>query len=108
MSRYLLRYFFDPGSGVCLWSANDAARNKFSYPVNHNALSLSVNLVKQVNHIISWHDTAIDWESPANPSPWSDDERGVFNAAAQRLYTSLKMALGSDFDICDESNTKTS
>ena len=107
MSLYLLRYFFDYGSGVCLWSANDAARNKFTYAVDHNSLSLSVNLVKEVNHLITWHDTSIDWDSPAGPSPWSEDERGLFNSTAQRLHISLKNALGPDFDIRDESKTNT-
>jgi hypothetical protein len=34
MATYHLRYFFDPGAGICLWSSNDAARQKFDYPVD--------------------------------------------------------------------------
>ena len=29
MAKYALKYMYDWGSGICLWSANDAAREKY-------------------------------------------------------------------------------
>ena len=37
---YLIRFSFDPGSGVCLWAKNEAAREKFGYPIEHWELPL--------------------------------------------------------------------
>jgi hypothetical protein len=45
MPRYIFRYFFGPGSGICLWSANDEARDRFDYPVQLTDLGLSENLL---------------------------------------------------------------
>lgn len=39
--KYRLRFFFDTGSGVCLWTANDAAREIYDYPVSMEALPVS-------------------------------------------------------------------
>ena len=34
MPTYKLKYMFDWGSGVCLWSSNDKAKEKFGdYPI---------------------------------------------------------------------------
>jgi hypothetical protein len=38
--RYKLRYFFELG-GDCLWAANDAAMEKFGYPVFLDDLPLT-------------------------------------------------------------------
>src|SRR5436305_12580468 len=36
-------YFFDHGSGVCLWAKNEATREQFDYPIEHRRLDLSEN-----------------------------------------------------------------
>ncbi len=34
MPNYKIKYMFDWGSGVCLWSSNDEAKEKFGdYPI---------------------------------------------------------------------------
>ena len=38
-----LRLAFDPGSGICLWSTNEAARARYGYPVDHSQLPLTEN-----------------------------------------------------------------
>ena len=105
MANYLFRYFFDAGSGVCLWSANDAAREKFDYPVTLQSLALPENLLREALHIVTWNDTSLDWGYPPNPSPWSDEERARFNDASQCLLSNLRQQLGSMYDIRDESGT---
>jgi hypothetical protein len=105
MTNYLLRYFFDAGSGVCLWSANDAAREKFDYPVQLQSLGVSENLAREAFHIVTWYDKSLDRDNPQNPPPWSKQERARFNEASRRLLSMLRQQLGPTFEICDESGT---
>lgn len=105
MANYLFRYFFSPGSGICLWSANEAARKKFDYPVELRSLNLPENLLRDALHIVTWYDTSLDWSYPSDPSPWSAEERARFNEASQGLLSKLRQQLGSEFSISDESLT---
>jgi hypothetical protein len=102
MPRYELRYFFDPGSGICLWSANDEAREKFGYPIELDSLGLTETLRRRALHLIRWFDTSIDWSSPGEPSPWSREERARFAKAAVDLLSELRKTLGHEFEIRDE------
>ncbi len=105
MSRYVFRYFFDPGSGICLWSGNDEARERFDYPVELSDLGLSENLLRQAFHLIAWYDTSLDWSYPSNPSPWAESEKTRFHVASQNLLSMLRQELGSEFEIHDESSS---
>jgi len=60
MQRYILRYFFDPGSGIRLWSANDTASEKFDYPVQLHDLWLPENLLRKAIYVMAWYDTSLD------------------------------------------------
>ena len=103
MTHYIFRYFFDPGSGICLWSANDEARNKFDYPVDLRNLKLSDNLLYKGYYVMAWYDTSIDWDYPPDPSPWSESERLQFVTASQNFLSKLREYLGAEFEIIDES-----
>ena len=105
IAQYKCRYFFDPGAGVCLWSANDEANKRFDYAVNLDELHLPDNLLREAIHLITWFDTSIDWSNPSGPSPWSADERQRFNDAAQVLLGHFRQQLGSEFEIKDESHS---
>jgi hypothetical protein len=105
MPIYRLRYFFDPGGGICLWSDNDAARDRFGYPVDARSLPLPENAWRRVAYLCSWYDTSIDWNYPPDPSPWDAAERVRFNSEAQRLLALLREHLGVEFEIADESGT---
>jgi len=97
-----LRYFFDPGSGACLWAGDDEARKTFGYPVDLQKLPLAQETVTLGQQLITHFDTSIDWDDPQNPSPWSDAEKQSFRAASQNLYATLSSALGRHFEIVDE------
>jgi hypothetical protein len=103
--KYQLRYFFDPGAGICLWSANDAARERFDYPVDASKLSLPENTWRRLLYLCRWYDTSIDWSYPPDPSPWDQAERQRFKAEAQRVLSLLRQELGPEFEIVDESRT---
>lgn len=102
MARYALRYFFDPGSGICLWAGCDAARARFGYPVQARQLPLTRETRERVAALVDWYDRSVDWEYPAGPSLWDEAEHARFAAAASRLLAVLRAELGADFEIRDE------
>ena len=102
MARYALRYFFDPGSGICLWAGNQAARDAFGYPVEARQLALPRGTRERMEELTRWVDRSIDWEYPAGPSLWTPGERDRFLRAAWHLLAVLREQLGSDFEIRDE------
>lgn len=105
MAEYRLRFFFDPGAGVCLWADSDATRKQFDYPVDARNLPLPEDTRRRVSSACAWFDTGIDWDYPPGASPWDQEERERFNVAAQELLTLLREQLGSEFEIVDESGT---
>lgn len=103
MGLYKFRYFFDAGSGVCLWSANEMARMRYGYPVDLEALMLPEALVSRAEELMRRFDTSVDWNFPSNPSPWSVSECVSFERMAAEFAQSLKSALGEGFEIQDDS-----
>jgi hypothetical protein len=102
---YKLRYFFDAGSGICLWAANDASRSTWGYPVDVDVIGLPETVCKQAYDTLTFYDTCINWSSPGDPSPWTEVDRQALNVSAQSLLRSLRSALGDSFEIVDESKT---
>ncbi len=105
MAIYTLKYLFDSGSGVCLWSTNAAANERFDYPVLTERLPLPDDVRERVERMIDWYDTGLDWDDPAGPSPWTDEEQARFNAEARAVLAILRAHLAPDFEIEDRSRT---
>jgi hypothetical protein len=103
--KYKIRFFFDAGSGICLWAADDATRQIFDYPIDIWNLALPENTKRQTAYLITWFDTSIDWNDPAGLSKWDTEETKRFNTATQRLLVELRKELGDQFEIVDESGT---
>jgi len=105
MATHRLRFYFDPGSGICLWSGNDAARARFGYPVEAQSLPLTPPLVSRTNDLCSQVDETIRAGDRGSPSPWSHGRWVRFNADAQALLALLRVELGPEFEVIDESAT---
>lgn len=103
MGTYKFRYFFDAGSGICLWSGNLATNEKYTYAVELNKLGLNENIIRKANYLMAWYDTSIDWDSSSKLSPWLEEERIRFDCESMVLYKCFCEALGSDFEIINES-----
>ena len=101
METYKLRYFFEPGSGICLWSENELARDRFGYPVELDSLELTSSVKMQAEELIERFDTSIDWSYPPVPSLWSDMECERFQVETAGLLRSLQECLGTGFEIRD-------
>ena len=100
--RYQLRYFFDPGSGCCLWAGDDATRGRFGYAVDHTTLPLITATQARIDATLAWFDTALNREYPPDPGPWRQDECERFNATATALYATIAAELRPAFRLLDE------
>ena len=105
MAKYVLRFAFDFGSGICLWGMNQAARERFGYPIDDRDLPLPATICQRVRFILAWYDTFLDWDNAPEMSCWWPREQAAFNAAGQELLTLLREHLGPDFEIIDKSGT---
>ena len=99
MAQYEMKYMFDWGSGTCVWSTNDAARDKYDYPVNIEELPISSALKEKLDYIIYKHDEALNWDDPAGDLLWSDEEIEQFKTEAKALYLQLKQELGDEYEL---------
>ena len=97
---YKLKFMFDWGSGVCLWSANKYAEKKFGdYPIFCSDLPISQNLKEKLEELIEWHDEALNWNDPAGDLIWDDRQVKEFLASARSLYLELCDELPDDYEV---------
>lgn len=75
MVKYELRLMFEWGSAAdesVIWGMNDAAKEKFGgYDIKLDNLPISVSMKEELMRLHEWHDSALNWEYPPDPSPWS-------------------------------------
>jgi len=100
--KYILRFFFDAGSGTCLWSGNDEARSRFGYPVVIEQLPIGKSLLMELHNLIERYDKSINWDDPGGKSPWCEHETRKFNSASSIVLRELRGVLKNDFIIFDE------
>jgi hypothetical protein len=100
MALYELRYFFDTGSGICLWPGNDRTTERFGYAIDLRTLGLPENVILQGEELLVRFDTWMDWNN-APAEIWSESERLSFAEDAQAYLQVLRSCLGTDFDIKD-------
>jgi hypothetical protein len=67
--------------------------------VDYDDLPLSPAIRRRIEALEKWHDTALDWDNPPGPSPWSPAERARFDRASRELYDQIVAALEGAFDV---------
>lgn len=103
MPKYSMRFFFDWGSGVCLWANNKDTKERFDdYPINGDLLPITDDLKTELDKLIYWHDEALNWDDPAGDLLWSEEQIRVFTAEAKKVYIRLCEELGRDYEIIYE------
>ena len=98
---YRIRYFFDYG-GICLWAGDTVTSDTFNYPIDPERLPLSAETTARIHHMITWHETSLNWDYPPDPGPWRQDECHHFNLATRALYTLIQDELGNEFEVVYE------
>ena len=101
MPTYKLKYMFDWGSGVCLWSCNKEAKEKYGdYPIEEmEKLPVSAELRKELEFLINEHDKALNWDDPGGDLLWNDQQIADFKQRAAQAYEQLVRELGNDFEV---------
>ena len=99
-----LRYFFDPGSGVCLWAANESANAAYGYAVDHNDLPLSAKTTTLLSRLTAKFDQSLDWNNPAERGPeWTTAAEQEFMGDADLGLQALRDELGTaEFEVAAE------
>lgn len=101
--RYALRFSLDPGSGVCLWSLNKAAEQRFDYPVETAKLPLPPELAADLEQLIIDYDADFPWDDPGTRDPVRLEALGVsykeFERRMAELLPRLQAALGPEFEV---------
>ncbi|MCC5884775.1 MAG: hypothetical protein JJU25_19320 [Halomonas sp.] len=99
---YKVRLMFEWGGG-CIWCGNDAALERFDVGPIEEKISLSEATLQELDILSIWHDKALNWEYPPDPSPWSQAEFKEFEAAALAMRAKLQAELGASFEVIYES-----
>lgn len=105
MAKYKMKYWFEWG-GTCLWSANDAANEKFGYPVDEGELPISGKLKNFLRYLQAYHNNMMDWDNAPDVSPWwTEEDTIMFDKKKKFAYAQLCQELGDDYEIiysCDD------
>lgn len=96
--KYTIHYWFEWG-GQCLWGIGSETQEKFGYAINAEELPLSSKTIEQLKELGEWHDTALNWDDPLSPSPWSEEEHLRFERVARDLLDTIHKELGDEFDV---------
>ena len=100
LARYEMKFMFDWGCDTCVWSTNDAAREKYhDYPVDLSELPISTELLRFLEELCGEHNKALDWECPSNGLIWSEEEIELFSQKAKRGYERLCQELGPEYHV---------
>lgn len=102
MITYRLRFFFDYGSGVCFWGANEPAQQQFGYPIETEQLPLATTTKAFIEHLISSYDQSLNWADPGGPGLWTTADWEDFHSEVQTMLTCVREELGDTFEIFDE------
>lgn len=102
----LLRFFFDAGSGVCLWAQNAEAKARFGYPVEAAMLDVPEELRAEIEQLVTDYDDTFPWGDPASGQPVEAArpiegyaENPAFATRVRALLPRLRAALGPTFEI---------
>ena len=94
-----LRCFFDCGAGVCLWAADETARDRFGYAVELSALPLTAETVAAGEGLMAEHDGFVNATLGGQPP----DEAAVTDwfRRARLWLDQLRRELGSGVTVED-------
>jgi hypothetical protein len=97
-ARFVVRLTFEWGGG-CLWCGNDAASGRFDVGPIEERLPLTPHTRRRLQELSAWHDGALNWDYPPDPSPWSVAERRRFEQAVGEVRSVLQVELGPEFEV---------
>lgn len=97
--RFRIKLMFEWGGGGCLWCDNDAALAAFDVGPIEDRLPLSEETRRRLDELSAWHDTALNWDYPPDPGPWTPEEEARFERAAAEILEQVRAELGPAFQV---------
>jgi hypothetical protein len=91
------RFFFDNG-GV-LWMQSLEGQERWNNPADLDLLPISQPLRDELERLIDWYDTSMNWDYPPDPGPWREPECERFNRAVHMALSRLREELGAGWNI---------
>lgn len=101
MKKYQLGFWFEH-CGPCLWGMNAEAKKVYGYAIRPCDLSLSKELMQELDALENEYHTYLNWDSPSDPSPWTEAHKRDFLHRAMIAYNKLQVELGSEYEIRNE------
>jgi len=98
--KYKLEFMFEWGNAVCVWSANEDAKEKFkSDPIGTWDLPISQPLKDSLDELTDAYQTAFDYENANGKLLWNKSQITEFKAKAKKAYTLLCEELGPEYGV---------
>jgi hypothetical protein len=101
MERFLLKYWFEHG-GICLWSVNQNAKERFGYAIINEELPISKVLVNELYTLEDEYHSYLNWDDPPAASPWTAKQKKDFINRATNVYHKLLFELDDEFEIINK------
>ena len=86
-----IRFFFDWGTSDCFWG-EDGLQNTMDW-------GLSDNLSATLKAMGAEFQSALNWDFPNEPSPWSEAQKADFLRRSKAVYDQICEEIGDRFDI---------
>ncbi len=64
-------------------------------------LGLSHRTIEKIYALAKWYDTALNWDSPADPGPWRQEECERFKVALEALLEEIHAELSEEYELID-------
>lgn len=98
--KYVIKFFFEWGTDCCLWSGNEAAAQRYGIGAGaYEHISISDELKLTLMQLADEYQTALNWEYPPDPSPWSQTQKEDFMKRAEAAFERLTKELGDEHEI---------
>lgn len=99
--KYKLRFFIEWGGGFIWPDSSDATTfERFDVaPLNPEELYVSQELCTELHSLEKEYQTALNWDSPLDPSPWSKEHFKNFYDRLKIAYQKLCDELNASYDI---------
>ena len=103
MKKYTIK-FMPEYNATSLWSVSDSAYEDLGIGIKYKRLNLSEELIEKLEKFDESIMGLIDWDNPGGESPLSYDEREALWKQGQILLEEIRIELGEDFEVTDESD----
>lgn len=98
--KYKIKFFFEWGTDLCLWSGNSAAIERYGIcEIPYERIGISDELRLSLAKMGEEYQGALNWEYPPDPSPWTQAQKDDFMLRAQEVFKRLTEELGEDHEV---------